>query len=94
MSKIKVTGLKLETENGKKIKLTLAEAKELYDQLEDLFGVEVEVEHHYHDHPYVWKQPYIWYNSTNSPWSTLTTTATNIMAVSGTTNMKMEYLTE
>lgn len=39
--KLKVTGLELETKDGKKVPLTLAEAKDLHEQLDELFGKEV-----------------------------------------------------
>lgn len=39
--KLKITGLKLKTKNGQEVELTLDEAKELHDQLENLFGKEI-----------------------------------------------------
>lgn len=36
--KLKLTKLELETEDGKRVELSLAEAKELYEQLHELFG--------------------------------------------------------
>ena len=39
MSKLKLSGIELETSSGQKVKLTLDEAKELHDQLNELFGV-------------------------------------------------------
>lgn len=38
MSKIKVTGLELTTADGKKVALTLDEARDFYTQLDALFG--------------------------------------------------------
>ena len=61
--KLKVTGLELETKDGKKVGLTLAEAKDLHGQLDELFGTTVEYRPShpiYIDryHPY-WNQPWI-----------------------------------
>ncbi len=36
--KLKVTKIELETKDGKKVQLSLDEAKELHDQLHELFG--------------------------------------------------------
>ena len=36
--KLKLTKIELETKDGKKVELSLTEAKELHDQLHDLFG--------------------------------------------------------
>ena len=36
--KLKLTKLELETKDGKKVELSLAEAKELHEQLHELFG--------------------------------------------------------
>jgi hypothetical protein len=36
--KLKLTKLELETREGKKVELSMDEAKELYEQLNDLFG--------------------------------------------------------
>lgn len=37
-NKIEITGLKLKTRDGKTVNLSLAEAKELHEQLDNLFG--------------------------------------------------------
>ena len=37
-NKLKLTTIKLETKDGKEIELSLAEAKDLHDQLHELFG--------------------------------------------------------
>jgi hypothetical protein len=39
MSKLKLSGIELETSGGQTVNLTLDEAKELHDQLHELFGV-------------------------------------------------------
>ena len=70
MSKIKVTGLELETTSGQKVKLTLAEAKELHEQLESLFGAKT-----------AYVQPYVvrpWYPY--SPYWTFTNAQNNCTA--------------
>lgn len=93
MSKIKVTGLKLETKNGKKIELTLAEAKELHEELDELFGFKERIEYRY-SYPSL-RQPYVWYNVTAPNWGTITTTANNNVEVnSNVTQMKLSYLSE
>ena len=38
MSKLKVSGIELETSDGTSVTLTIEEAKELHDQLHKLFG--------------------------------------------------------
>ena len=37
-NKLKLTTIKLETKDGKEVELSLAEAKDLHDQLHELFG--------------------------------------------------------
>lgn len=37
-NKLKLTTIKLETKDGKAVELSLAEAKDLHDQLHELFG--------------------------------------------------------
>jgi len=52
--KLRLTTIKLETKDGKAVELTLDEAKELHDQLHDLFGAKylpstpVEIERDYY----------------------------------------------
>lgn len=38
-AKLKITKLELKTASGEKISLTIKEAKELFNQLEELFGI-------------------------------------------------------
>ena len=83
--KLKVTGLELETEDGKKVSLTLGEAKDLYEQLDELFSKEVPGPAYpiYIDRyrPY-WQQPYY-------SW---TTTASGTQVSNAITGMKISYL--
>ena len=98
MSKIKVTGLKLETANGKKVKLSLEEAKELHEQLNDLFGKDVQYVRGY---PYqYWYNTYpVWGGGTvttryeNAANTALTSSASNVVQ-SNTTGMKVSYLSQ
>ena len=83
--KLKVTGLELETKDGKKVGLTLAEAKDLHEQLDELFGKEVPGPAYpiYIDRwrPY-WQQPYY-------SW---TTTTGGMQVSNATSGMKVSYL--
>lgn len=64
MSKtLKVTKIQLETENGKKISLSIEEAKELHAQLDELFGTDNTV---YVDRGF-------WYRPWGSPYWSWTT---------------------
>ena len=59
--KLKVTGLELETKDGKKVNLTLSEAKELHEQLDELFGSKYNPSYPvYIDR---WHQPYWYYTN-------------------------------
>jgi len=66
--KLKLTKITLETKDGKQVDLTLDEAKELHDQLHDLFGTkfvpsaQIIIERD----RYTWQQPYrqYWYDVT------------------------------
>ncbi len=55
--KLKLTKIELETSDGKKIELSLDEAKELHDQLHELFGAKfvpfapIIIERDYHTWP-------------------------------------------
>ena len=103
---IEITGLKLKTANGKKVKLTLEEARELHAQLDEMFGVK-KVVNNYSTYP-AW--PYYrspnWYTTWHAGTGTsknLTTTVasstgddvvvSNNLAtfLSNTTGMKLEY---
>jgi hypothetical protein len=89
--KLKVTGLELETKDGKKVALTLDEARELHEQLDDLFGKEVQ---------YVPSQPiYVrpwWERPDVPPYITCTvgpsTSNVSGIAKSNTTGMQVSYL--
>ena len=60
--KMKITGLELCTKDGVTVPLTLAEAKELYEQLDDLFGKTVE-----YRYPWLSPRPYwTWYGTPNA----------------------------
>ena len=44
---------------GKKVELTVDQAKRLHGALAEMFGAKVEKhEHHHHDHDYPWTWPY------------------------------------
>jgi len=60
--KTKIVSIDIELEDFEPIHLKLAEAKELYEQLHDLFG-DTQVERHYH-RPWYHQPYYTWYNST------------------------------
>lgn len=62
-SKLKVTGLELETKDGKKVGLTLAEARDLHEQLDELFGKEVRDTIYIDRYRPYWNQPWITWNS-------------------------------
>lgn len=78
---IKIKGLSLQVGN-KEVNLTLKEAKQLYEELEKLFEVEVQKEYiPYNTRPYYtwpnYTQPY-WYSTTaGSPTVTYTGATTN-----------------
>lgn len=104
MSKIKVTGLKLETAKGKKIKLNIEEAKELYEQLDELFGENTTVVNNYpyyywnrnwwNNSPYITltgQSPSVWGNSTNTGDNVTTTGAVAYSFLSNSTGMKYDY---
>lgn len=88
--KIKVTGLELETKGGAKVPLTLEEAKELYDQLHDLFGKETEIRHQWHYWRPWWDRPYVTY-TTGASLTTGNLQASSYTALSNTTGMKLTY---
>ncbi len=73
-----IVSIEIELKNYEPITFTMAEARELYDQLHTLFG-EKTVHHH---HP--WKWPYTW---TNSNWRELGGTSVQ----SNATGMKVSY---
>jgi len=61
--KTKIVSIDIELEDFEPIHLKLTEAKELYEQLHDLFGdKQRDVEHHYHK-PWYHQPYYTWYNS-------------------------------
>lgn len=92
MSKIKVTGLELETKKGKKVSLSLEEAKELHEQLDELFGKETQYIPYYTGN---W--PY-WYNSARPIWGSSGYSHTVGVAAntvtSDSTGMKLTYLSD
>lgn len=60
-NKLKLTGIEIQTKNSKKIMLTLDEAKQLYQQLNALFGnkdnltlIPITI----YDHRWAWAHPY------------------------------------
>jgi len=60
--KRKVVSIDIELEDFEPIHLKMAEARELYEQLHELFGdKERDVEHHYH-RPWYTQPYYTWYN--------------------------------
>ena len=89
--KVKVTGLELETKGGTKVPLSLDEAKELYEQLDELFGKKVEYVPGYPvrirpwwyqaSPPYTVVGPYTVWNSGNAN-----------TVLSNSTGMKVSYL--
>ena len=85
--KIKITGLELKTKDGKKVELTLEEAKELHEQLDELFGKEVK---------YVPSTPiYVrsWWETNPYPYYGVTCTSNNLMVTSNNTGMSVNYST-
>ncbi len=54
----KVLSLDIQVKNGKKVHLSMAEAKELHAQLDELFGKK-----HITNISYPYRYPYVWYNS-------------------------------
>lgn len=86
----KVVSIDIELDKFEPIHLKLAEAKELYEQLHELFGKEIEHVHHYDRR---WYQPYytftnagpvVYGNSTSDDTFTGTVTSAN-------TNMAVTY---
>ena len=66
-SKLQLTKIALETKDGKKVELTIDEAKELHEQLHSLFGEKIQyvpsapliIERDRWQQPY---RPYYWYD--------------------------------
>ena len=56
MSKQKIVSIEIELKDYEPIKFTMAEAKELHEQLDALFGKKEVVHKHYND--YWWNRPY------------------------------------
>lgn len=97
MKKIKVTGLELETKKGQKVILTLDEAKELHEQLDELFGAK---SNYNYTSPWIWftpnSRPY-YYNNTPPQYTytiTSSTNANNYVFTSNNTGMKLNYLSQ
>ena len=70
-NKLKLTRIELQTKNSKKIMLTIDEAKELYQQLDELFGdkdTSSQIPIIFHDYPWPWTYPYrqVTYDSTSA----------------------------
>jgi len=100
MSKQKIVSIEIELKDYEPIKFTMAEAKELHEQLDALFGAKQQ-HNHYHDNPWWYTRPYYtWYNSAGVGVSTLTNTTNTaadyigLTASSAETEMKVSYLSQ
>lgn len=87
--KLKLTKIELQTKDGKKVDLSLAEAKELHEQLHELFGEKVVrvpgspvIIDRYRDR--YWNRPYVTWCSTGGSIS-------NSAAVAKTDNLQLTY---
>ena len=88
-TKLKLTNLELETNDGTKVKLSLDEARELYEQLHELFGNKTV---YLPGAPVIidrWRTPY-W----TSPYLTWTSSQSASTAQVNTRNLKMVYSCE
>ena len=81
--KMRVTGLELETKDGKRVELTLAEAKELHEQLDELFGEKVR----YVPGSPIYVRPWVH----PSYWVTCSTSANSLTSKSESTGMQITY---
>ena len=76
--KAKIKSITIELKDYEPINFTMDEAKELYEQLDSLFGKEIEHVHHY---DYWYRRPYYWIGGASTIGNQLTWTN----AVSNTT---------
>ena len=96
MAKQKIVSIEIELKDYEPIKFTMAEAKELYEQLDSLFG---EKEKHIHHHDYWWRRPYYqWYGSTGTPidnpsWTASSSSLAGNRVLSEVTGMQVSYNT-
>ena len=98
MAKSKIVTIEIELKDYEPIKFTMDEAKELYEQLDSLFGKKEVVHHH---HKEWWYRPYItWTTNAGSNLCTDGVTysnAANVLAgtqvSSSATQMKVSYQT-
>lgn len=91
MSKLEVTGLKLQTKDGKKVSLTLEEAKELHEQLDKLFGTDIQYIGPYYVNPYPWRPYYSWTGVSNTSIGGTAGDPNTIVCNSAATEMSVEY---
>ncbi len=89
MAKSKIVSIEIELKDYEPIAFTMDEAKELYEQLETLFGPK-EIHHHHKDWWYT-RPYYTWYNSTSSPTITCANDLAGQTVTSNTTSMKVSY---
>jgi len=65
MSKQKIVSIEIQLTDYEPIRFTMAEAKELHEQLHDLFG-DKEQHTHFHTNPWYSRPYYTWYNASNA----------------------------
>lgn len=91
MSK-KIVSIEIELTDYEPIRFKMAEARELYEQLHELFG-EKEQHIHNHNYPYWWNQPYYtWTNASDT--ITMVSDYAGGTVVSDQTNMSVTYLSQ
>ena len=95
MSKQKIVSIEIELKDYEPIKFTMAEAKELYEQLHSLFG---EKEKHIHHYRPWWERPYYNWNTSsgtikcqNLENGNIYDALMNTTVASSATNMKVTY---
>lgn len=92
MSKQKIVSIEIELKDYEPIKFTMAEAKELHEQLDALFGEKTVRVHH----DYWWKRPYYqpYWTNTSGTSATQITCMNDLVGksvASSNTQMKVSY---
>lgn len=91
MSKQKIVSIEIELKDYEPIKFTMDEAKELYEQLDSLFGEKVRHVHHYD----WWRRPHYTYYNGAVPLSGVSIGSSSDLVgksvSSGNTQMKVTY---